>query len=449
MRGILIATLLLAVCSPLTAGEAPVDAILARAQSQAGVTATSACDDRTFLRRATLDLLGRVPKTHELRQFESSRDRAALVDRLLRSNEFPRYWSQLWATILVGRTVPEADREGLRQWLEEAFTKGRPLDQIAYDLISAKGVTSLSGPVNFLVANNDDPVAPISRVFLGVQLDCAQCHDHPYDRWTQDDHASMRRFFETVEFREVSGGIEVLDHSGDAEGDNLPRFLTGARPRTSAWRREMALMTVRSKPFARAMGNRVWQLLFGRGIVDPVDGLSKDQPPSVPELHQALADQLRSQRFDLRKLIATICKSEAYSRSAISKSDRDTGAMYETFAARQLRPLLPEQLIASYATILQREQPMGQLLHEQSVRFLGGGVGVTGAADPLNVQRTSQGLLQELAAESESPLMNLDALFLATLSRRPDPWEKKRLADLASSDVLYALLHCNEFVFCP
>ena len=383
MRGIFPVTLLIAMCHHAAADEAAIDAILARAHANAGVTAAASCDDRTFARRVTLDLVGRVPTVGELKEFVKSRDRAALVDRLLGSEEFPRYWSQLWATVLVGRVVAEADREGLRQWLDDAFSQGRPLDQIAFDLISAKGVSTLDGPVNFLIGNHEDPVTPISRVFLGVQIDCAQCHDHPFDRWTQDDHQSMRRFLEPVEFREVSGGIEVVDHGGEADEDELPRFLTGAKPRTSAWRREMALMTVRSKPFARAMGNRVWQFLFGRGIVDPVDGLSQDQPPSVPELHQALADQLRSQRFNLRKLVATICKSEAYGRSALSESDASREA-YNTFAVRELRPLLPEQLIGSYATVLERELPNAATLNERSVRFLGRAEAGTGATDPLS-----------------------------------------------------------------
>ncbi|MEO1529351.1 MAG: DUF1549 domain-containing protein [Planctomycetota bacterium] len=441
--------LLIVWCTQLTASEASIDAILARAQANAGVTAASSCDDRTFIRRATLDLLGRVPTPEECRNFATSGDRSKLIDRLLASEEFPRYWSQLWATILVGRSVEIADREGLRNWLETAFAEGRPLDQMAFDLISAKGVSALHGPVNFLIGNNEDPVAPISRVFLGVQLDCAQCHDHPFDRWTQDDHASMQRFFDPVEFREVSGGIEVVDHGGEASEDDRPRFLTGAKPRTSAWRREMALMTVRSKPFARAMGNRVWQLLFGRGIVDPVDGLSQDQPPSVPKLHQALADQLRSQQFDLRRLVATICKSEAYGRGAPDDANNLSNAVYETFAARRLRPLLPEQLIASYATVLRRKPPQAATLNDGSVQFLGQASAGKGASDPLDIQRTSQGLLQELAADSEATLMDLDSLFMATLSRRPDEWERERLASVPASDVLYALLHCNEFVFCP
>jgi Protein of unknown function (DUF1549)/Protein of unknown function (DUF1553) len=430
-------------------GEAAIDTILARAHTEAGIEPMAACDDSTFSRRVSLDLIGRVPTPAELKAFQDSGDRRELVRGLLASNEFPRYWSQLWATILVGRSSVPADRETLRRWLEGAFADRTPLNQIAFDLISAQGVSALDGPVNFMVGNLEDPVTPVSRIFLGVQLDCAQCHDHPYDRWTQDDHASMRKFFDHMVTREVSGGIQVFDRGAPSDTDDRPGFLTGGQPRTTAWRREMALMTVRSKPFARVMGNRIWQLLFGIGIIDPVDGLSRNHPPSVPMLHQALADQLRDQGFDLRGLIETICTSEAYGRAPLAKSDSDVEAktMLDLFAARRLRPMLPEQLIVSYAVVMRSDVPSPAEVNELSVRFLGQSAAGTGACDPLDCKRTSQGLLQELAAETSIPLGDLDSSFLSTLSRLPDSWERERLSGVDEHDVLYALLHCNEFVF--
>ena len=178
-----------------------------------------------------------------------------------------------------------------------------------------------------MVANREDPVTAVSRVFLGVQLDCARCHDHPYDRWTQDDYSSMRGFFATVQFKEVTGGYRLSDQAGSTSYEDstfnkgtAPRFLTGAQPRTAAWRRELALMTVRSKPFARAMGNRIWQLLMGRGVVNPVDGLSQENPPSVPELHDGLAKRLAENQFRLKALIREICLSDAYARRCVAPS---------------------------------------------------------------------------------------------------------------------------------
>ena len=127
-----------------------------------------------------MDLIGRVPTKDEITLFETNRDRVLAIDRLLSSDEFSRYWSQLWTTVLVGRGQAGAtNREALRLWLEDQIRSERALDQIAFDLISAEGVTALDGHVNFIVGNREDPVTPVSRIFLGVQLDCARCHDHP------------------------------------------------------------------------------------------------------------------------------------------------------------------------------------------------------------------------------------------------------------------------------
>lgn len=434
--------------------DAPIDAILERTHRRAGLQPSPPCDDVLFLRRATLDLVGRVPTLAELRAFQVEPNRSKLIDRLLATPEFDRYWSILWTDALIGRGPSrQTDREALRRWLEEAFSQRRPLDQIAFDLIAAQGVTSLDGAVNFLLANREDPVTPVSRTFLGVQLDCARCHDHPFDRWSQNDYLAMKRFFSLMQLREVSGGVRLLD-TGNAtdQPDQTPRFLTGAQPRTSAWRTELALMTVRCQPFARAMGNRTWQWLIGRGVVDPVDALSHDNPPAVPELHQALADQLRGQHFSLRRLVRTICLSDAYRRSDFATAIKNQNAgeaaeHYKQFASRAPRPLLPEQLVRSYHTVTERDQPPPPRLHELAVNFFGQASVSSGAADPFDVPRGSQGLLHELALPVNAPTRDLDDLFQITLARLPDESERRRFGDLPADDVFYALLHCNEFVF--
>ncbi|MCA9135547.1 MAG: DUF1549 domain-containing protein [Planctomycetales bacterium] len=432
------------------ADDAQIDSILATAHRAAGIVESETCENLTFLRRVSLDLIGRVPTVDEIKQFESKSNRADVVDELIRSDAFPRYWSQLWTTVLVGRgTSNQSNREALRRWMEIQLRENKPLDQIAFDLISAEGVTALDGPVNFLVANRDDPVTPVSRIFLGVQLDCARCHDHPQDRWTQDDYVAMRQFFRTIQIREVSGGYELTDSGATGNPrDELPRFLTGARPSTAAWRREMALMTVRCRPFARAMGNRVWQLLMGRGIVDPVDGLSKTSAASVPALHDALADQLRSQGYDLRRLIRTICISDAYARTESQIDSPSQTSSIETFASRRPRPLQPEQLIVSYARILNRDLPSPESLNALATEYTGRAATKSAATDPLSLQRTSQGLLQELSDDTDDAYGDIDSIFLSTLSRRPGDWERERMQDVSASDLMYALLHCNEFVFC-
>ena len=429
--------------------EAPIDAILAKTHDAVGVVPTELCDDRIYFRRLSLDLVGRVPTNQEITAFQQLGDRRDVVDSLLASDSFPKYWSSLWTTVLVGRGQErQSNREALRRWLETAIRDERPLDQIAFDLISAAGVTTLDGQVNFLVANREDPVTSVSRVFLGVQLDCARCHDHPTDRWTQEDYLAMRRFFSGMNLQEVSGGYRLLGSAGnESDPQSLPRFLTGSKPRTNGWRRELAYMTVRCKPFARAMGNRIWQLLLGRGIVDPVDGLSEQSRPTVPELHQALADQLRGNGFDLRALIRTICRSDAYARRDFDKASDRAETMARLFASRRPRALTPEQLIASYETILRRDVSSPERRNELAVSYIGQSAVQSTSSDPLGFRQTSQGLLQELSLDVPPPQGDQDQVFRTVLMRDPDPWERRRLDSVSRRDLLFVLLHCNEFVF--
>ena len=423
-----------------------IDRILADAQRDAGVHPMPRCDDATFLRRVTLDLIGRVPSLTELERFKASPDRAAAVDRLLDSRDHDRFWSHLWTTMLVGRGERErVEREVLRQWLERQLAERQPVSQIAFELISAQGVTAIDGPVNYVVASREDPVMRLSRTFLSVQLDCAQCHDHPHDRWTNEDYQAMRRFFQPTRFREVSGGITVTD-SGTDEEEEKPVFLTGRRPHTSAWRRELALMVVQSKPFSRAMVNRTWHWLMGRGIIDPVDGLSQENRPSVPELLEHLATDFRSSDFDLKSLIRQICTSESYSRQATTTGTTSRQESQRSlFSARTIRSLLPEQWIASVTLVLDRPQPPAAELAEQTAQLLGLGGGSNDAGDPFAWNATTQTLIRQLSWNIPPPLHRADDMFLATLARRPTAEERQSLEGQSSHDVIFALVHGNEF----
>ena len=429
-----------------------IDTLLAEIHDKAGIEPTAICDDATFFRRVSLDLIGRVPTTDELKQFLDAPDRADAVDRLLASEEHPRFWSHLWTTMLVGRGERgEVQREVLRSWIERQLSGGEALDQLAFNLITAEGVTSLSGPVNYVVASRGDPVMRLSRAFLSVQLDCAQCHDHPHDRWTNEDYELMRRFFQPTQFREVSGGIAVSD-AGTGSAAQKPVFLTGRSPQTSAWRRELGLMVVQSKPFSRAMVNRTWHWLMGRGIVDPVDGLSRDNPASVPDLLEELAADLRGDRFRLAPLIRRICLSQAYQRrpvgndSSVARDSATEKEILRLFAARTVRPQLPEQWIASVSVVLDRPLPPPDRLADEVRQSLGLGRQATPANDPLQWTSTSQTLIRQLSSDVPAPLRDLESIFWATLARAPTPEESQWVASYPSSEVMFALVHSNEFV---
>ncbi|MEM1068313.1 MAG: DUF1549 domain-containing protein [Planctomycetota bacterium] len=447
----IVGALLLAVTPsfPVQSADSLIDRALAQRHRTEKIEPASVCDDSTFLRRLTLDLMGRVPTVDELDDFLKHPDRPAAVERLLADPEHPQFWSQLWTMMLVGRTQQQrVETEVLRRWLEDQLTRGVPIDQVAFDLISAQGVTSIDGPVNYVVANRDDPVMRLSRTFLSVQLDCAECHDHPNDRWTNQDYVAMERFFEPLSLREVSGGIAVTD-LGVGRREDVPVFLTGRKPQTAAWRRELAWMVVQSKPFSRAMVNRTWHWLMGRGLVDPVDGWTRENKGSAPQLLEDLAADFRHSDFQLRALIQRICLSDAYQRQPIqgdAKPTEKAESMRRLFAARTVRPLVPEQWLMSVAQVLDRPLPSPVELTEQSRRLLGLNPGSQSAGDPYDWTANTQTLIRQLSGDVPPPLRDLQAMYRATLARDPTSDERVLAERYSSQSILFALVHCNEFV---
>lgn len=427
-----------------TSASDSIDSILQRVYDAQQITPSKVCDDATFYRRLSLDLIGRVPTESELRSFLASPNRVAAIEGRLASDEHKRFWSQLWTTMLIGRNARKGiEPELLRLWIEEAFQDDLSLDTIAFELIAAGGVTSLFGPANYPAANRDDPVMSLTRTFLSVQLDCAQCHDHPYDRWTNSDYSSLKQFYRPTRYREVSGGISVSDDAPPQNGPS-PVFLTGSKPHTLAWRRELALMVVRSKPFSRSMVNRTWYWLTARGIVDPVDGLSRDNPASVPELLETLATTLSESEFSQQDLIRRICLSKAYQREPAPGDTHENARRREVFAARTIRPLLPEQWIVSAEVVLNRPIPEPSQIAARARSLLGRG-SQSLTCDPYHWSATSQTLVRQLSLETPAPIRDLDSLFMTTLAREPDETERNMLADYSSRETLFALLHSSEF----
>src|SRR5688572_23599371 len=173
-----------------------IDSLLAEKWEEMSLRPAPLVDDAEFLRRLSLDLIGRVPKVEELRAFRARPDRAAKVDELLSSPEFPRFWSEVWTAMLNGyASAFDSQRDALRYWMEKKLRENAPFDRMATELIAASGTSGVDGSVNFILHNSVEPAIKVSRTFLGIRLDCARCHDHPFDRWTQKDYEDMARFF--------------------------------------------------------------------------------------------------------------------------------------------------------------------------------------------------------------------------------------------------------------
>lgn len=421
----------------------PLDQPLLQAWQRQDVPVAPICSDEEFLRRVTLDLTGRIPTLDQWRQFTSDPDRPALVRRLLESEEFAQAWSRLWTAMLVGYGDPfGTDAEALRKWLEASLRNDVPFDQVVASMIAARGPSALEGAANFLVRYPDDPAVAVCRQFLGVRLDCARCHDHPLDRWTQEDYRLMARFFQPLRRREVSPRNYVLEDGVPGLREPPPRFLTGARPQTSQWRAELALMVTRSKPFARNLANRLWYLLVGRGIVQPPDDFRADNPPSIPALLDALVEQLRHNEFRIKPVIYLICTSQAYQRSSRGPRTPEAEAL---FAVKPVKPLTIDQLIDSICTASNLELPPEQRrrLREQ----WHGDVLDESFSRPWEYQPTVQQILRQLQQDIPVPEGDWETLWVRFLGRMPEEHERRALAGLPAEELVFVLVHSHAFCF--
>jgi hypothetical protein len=329
------------------------------------------CSDTVFLRRAYLDLLGVLPTADEAREFVASDrpdKRAALVDRLFDRPEFADFWALKWSDLLRNeeRTLDRKGVENFHAWIRLQVARNTPVDEFARSLIAARGSTYAEPASNYYRALRD-PVTraeSTAQVFLGVRLQCAKCHNHPFDRWTQDDYYSWTNLFARVDYKVLEnrrrddndkhefvgeqivtmGGNEEIEHPRRGE-PAAPRVLEG-EPLPAEADRLAALAVWATSPdnpyFARAQVNRIWYHLLGRGIVDPVDDFRVTNPAVHPELLDWLAGDFVRHGFDLRHTLRTILDSAVYQLSAVpSNSNADD----ETHFSRTIpRRLSAEQL---------------------------------------------------------------------------------------------------------
>jgi hypothetical protein len=364
----------------------------------------------------------------------------------LASGEFARSWSDIWTASWVGYAeAPGSDREVLRPWLEATIGNGVPYDQIVSQLIAATGDSAVNGPATFLARHPDDEVSQVSRLFLGVRLGCARCHDHPFDRWTKTDYEHFARFFQATERQEVTAGnVRLVNLQPPSDPGQRPRFLTGAEPRTTQWRDELALFVTRSKPFARTFGNRLWYHLFGRGIVHPPDDRSEQNAPSIPRLYEYLGERAREERFVLRPLVREICGSRAYQLSSVSP--RPDPIAESSFAYRIIKPLTPEQMYDSIMTGLNR--PLDRIERREWIRRAISSVVDEDFSRTWEYQDTVQSLLDRLTQLDELPRdWSIAESFERLLGRSPTATERDKFAARPPDELVFALIHSNEFAF--
>jgi hypothetical protein len=337
------------------------------------------CTDSEFLRRAYLDLLGLLPTPEQTRAFlaDARADRRSrLVDELLKRPEFADYWAQRFSDILRNEEK-SLDRKGVRtyhRWIRQAIAADRPLNEFARELLAGRGNTYKEPAANYYRALRD-PYAraeATAQVFLGIRMQCAKCHNHPFNRWTQNDYHQLAAFFARVQYKVlenkrrdkldkhefVGEQIVYLDDTSEVKhpvsGAALrPRFLGGATLDAKDADRLRALADWVAEPgnpfFARTQANRIWSYLLGRGIVEPNDDFRESNPPANGPLLDALAKDLAEHRFDLKHLVRTIMNSRTYQLSAATNETNQEDEA--NFSHALVRSLPAEPLLDAVARV--------------------------------------------------------------------------------------------------
>ncbi|MEM9586028.1 MAG: DUF1549 and DUF1553 domain-containing protein [Planctomycetota bacterium] len=485
-----------------------IDELLHQAWQRDQIQPAAHSEDAEFCRRVWLDLAGVAPPVAEIRRFlhDSSTDkRSHLIDRLLGTRRHAIHMASRWVDVLLPddtQAIPQANNgiQSLHQWLQTQFINNVRYDQIVADLLTAKGSVD-SGPSVFYAAHTAEPeklAAATSRIFLGLQLQCAQCHDHPFDRWTQEDFWAYAAFFGQVQQSEarMNRSMVIVDRGDgevtlpDTEQVVPPRYpgsTTDPEPDPLGIRRRQLTiwMASRDNPYlARAAANRVWGQMFGHGLVEPVDAMDAANTPSHPEVLDLLAQTLVQQRFDLRSLYAVIARTQAYQVSSRYSGAPDDRPPNDSFAVMAVKTLTAAQFYDSmqqniYRTTssLDASGPMSidgrRLAYLARMRATSAtprdyphgivqALGLINGPEILTAsQATTQGILGAVQADFFSDQQRIETLFLATLSRYPDDSEAKTfLSHLSKArdapsraralgDVVWVLLNTAECAMCP
>jgi hypothetical protein len=485
---------------------AEIDRMLAASWKKAGIEPAVAADDAEFLRRVYLDLAGKIPAVAEVRKFlaDTRADkRARLVDEQLNGAAFAAHFANIWRDMLLTGTNPEL-RTGvaeLESWLRLRFAASTPYNQLVAELVAsssagpARGAQPLAvtvpSPIVFFQANERKPenlAASLSKVFLGVQVECAQCHDHPFAKWRQDDFWSFAAFFRGLDARPSDMTMISLTDSRDRSGLPIPgtqtmavpRFLDGSMPAWQADSGNRAVlaqwMTGATNPFfARAAVNRVWEQFFGRSLSAPADS-GASAPDGHAELLDILAAQFVAAGFELKQLIRGIVLSQAYQLS--SKAEAADEEHIAHFARMSVRRMTGDQLFDSLVQATGFYEPppprTGPLQASGSVRAdfrnkFAEEVGSRGdsqtsivqalallngklVGDATNVE-SSRALKAIVKLPSIDTAERLEILFLATLSRLPRDEEAAKFLEYVTADdeegrladTLWVLLNSAEF----
>jgi hypothetical protein len=485
-----------------------IDSLAARKWMKLGLQPSPPCDDPTFLRRVTVDLCGRLPTVDEARAFivdqaADKRDRA--IERLLASSDYPAYFALKWGSILRNSNLAGSERASyaFHNWLKDMLARNRPYDEFVRGIVAASGEWPDAPAINWFWQSRDDQLhqvtADTAQVFLGLRLQCAKCHHHPYERWGQDDYYGLAGFYSRLGRKSFGEPPPYFTSPTNSIGENHPitgrpiepKYLDGEIVKfTSEEDPRHALVDWMAKPenpfFARTLVNRLWGHLFGRGLVHEVDDMRETNPPSNPELLDALAREFRDHKFDMKHMVRLMVQSQTYQLSSEptddNRSDRQNFARYygrrlpaevahdaveqvtgarsnfNNMSAEARAVDLPHERFGSYfLDTFDRPKRVSGCECERSTSATLSQVLLLANSDEIE-QKLHQGnaRIAKLFTDKRSTFQMVEELYLATFSRYPtrqevfvtagyidhDPDPRKGV-----EDVLWSMLNSREFLF--
>ncbi len=482
-----------------------IDALVDAKLKKLRVAPAPVCSDEVFLRRVYLDVIGLLPTPEEHQKFMTNpapNKREQLIDELLGRKEFAELWVLKWAELLQIRSSNQVSYKATLlyyNWLQDKIARNVPVNEWVQELLAANGGTFKNPATNYY--QNETDILKLSentaQVFLGMRIQCAQCHNHPFDRWTMNDYYGFAAFFSQIGRKGTDDPREtVIFNSGGGEVTNpvtgammRPKFLGGDAPDVTGKDRRQVMAAWLASPsnpyFADNLANRVWENFFGVGIVNPDDDVRISNPASNPELLHELGKRFTDYKYDFKKMVRDICLSRTY-QSATESNDSNAGDT-RNFSHSYLRRIKAETFLdcISEATNTRNKFP-GLPLGARAVQIADGNVSTYflttfGRAtretvcscevklDPtlsqslhlLNGDTTTQkiaagNLIGQRLAEGKTPPQIVEELYLRCLSRKPTDKEAARLNDLiaaepdknkALSDAFWAVLNSREFMF--
>lgn len=470
------------------------------------LTPSGLSSDEEFLRRVSIDLLGLLPTPEELQRFvaDKSKDkREVVVDALLNRPEFLDLWVMKWAETLQIRTVSGMSPKGLDlydKWLRERIRGGATVADVLHDVIPASGGTFENPASNYFQTETSPQLLAenVSQAFLGMRIQCAACHNHPFDQWTMDDYYGFAAFFSQVGYKTTVDPRELaVYNAGEGEmrhplGDRVvaPKFLGGESPKFAEeedYRKSLsAWLASKDNPgFSRNIANIVWAHMFGVGIVEPFDDVRISNPPSNPTLLDELGKRIAASNFDIKELVRDICKSRVYQLTSDRTKENEWDQRH--FSHSKIRRMRAEVLLdcINQVTGATNEWP-GLPPGSRAVQLADGRTRdyfltafgrstretacscevstsptLSQALHLLNGEVTSGkinegGVIDALLAKNKEPMSVVENLYLRCFGRQPTSKERTGLAKKLSAssdpketltDLFWAMLNSSEFIF--